>query len=91
MEKSPMRLTFIGVGDSALALIAIVIPSPAGATGASKNGVSVTTTGTQEHGGSYFSAISADGRFVAFESAASDLVPEDTNGSDDIFVTGPLS
>jgi Tol biopolymer transport system component len=31
-------------------------------------------------------AISADGRLVAFASAASDLVPGDTNGSTDVFV-----
>ena len=31
-------------------------------------------------------SISADGRFVAFASNASDLVPGDTNGADDVFV-----
>ena len=31
-------------------------------------------------------AISADGRFVAFDSAASNLVPGDTNGTNDVFV-----
>ena len=31
-------------------------------------------------------AISADGRYVAFSSDASDLVPGDTNHSDDVFV-----
>ncbi|HLL15727.1 MAG TPA: Calx-beta domain-containing protein [Pyrinomonadaceae bacterium] len=31
-------------------------------------------------------SISADGRYVAFQSAASDLVPNDTNGREDIFV-----
>ena len=30
--------------------------------------------------------ISADGRFVAFFSAASDLVANDTNGTNDVFV-----
>jgi hypothetical protein len=32
--------------------------------------------------------FSPNGRFVAFESAASNLVPGDTNGSRDIFVMG---
>jgi Tol biopolymer transport system component len=32
-------------------------------------------------------ALSADGRFVAFVSSASNLVPGDTNGVDDVFVT----
>ena len=31
-------------------------------------------------------AISPDGRFVAFASAAPDLVPGDTNGAQDVFV-----
>ncbi|MEY2853796.1 MAG: hypothetical protein RL030_928, partial [Pseudomonadota bacterium] len=31
-------------------------------------------------------AISADGRYVVFESAATDLVPGDTNGADDVFL-----
>jgi Tol biopolymer transport system component len=35
-------------------------------------------------------AISADGRFVAFGSAASNLVPADTNGAQDIFVRDRL-
>ena len=33
-----------------------------------------------------YPAISADGRFVAFESISSDLVPGDTNGLSDVFV-----
>ena len=32
------------------------------------------------------SSISADGRFVAFDSGATDLVSGDTNGEFDIFV-----
>jgi hypothetical protein len=31
-------------------------------------------------------AINADGRFVAFESLATNLVPDDTNGRMDAFV-----
>jgi len=49
--------------------------------------VSVASDGTQANGGSgYFPLISADGRYVAFESDASNLVPGDTNGTTDIFV-----
>ena len=36
-------------------------------------------------------AIRADGRFVAFSSLASDLVPGDTNGWRDIFVKDTLT
>jgi Tol biopolymer transport system component len=48
--------------------------------------VSVDSNGVQGNGGSYYPAISADGRFVAFQSDASNLVPGDTNGLTDIFV-----
>ena len=48
--------------------------------------VSVASDGAQANSYSYVSAISADGRFVAFESYASNLVPADTNGGYDIFV-----
>ncbi|MBW3662785.1 MAG: hypothetical protein KY469_06770 [Actinobacteria bacterium] len=39
-----------------------------------------------ERSGIYRAAISADGRFVAFWSNASNLVPDDTNGTWDLFV-----
>jgi Tol biopolymer transport system component len=47
---------------------------------------SVSNSGHQGNGNSGHSAASADGRFIAFESAASDLVEGDTNNADDIFV-----
>jgi Tol biopolymer transport system component len=48
--------------------------------------VSVATDGAQANGDSFVPSISADGRFVAFSSSASNLVPRDTNGSYDIFL-----
>jgi len=48
--------------------------------------VSVATGGGQSNGGSWYPAISADGRHVAFLSAATNLVAGDTNGTHDIFV-----
>ena len=49
--------------------------------------VSVATDGTQGNDISrLYPSISADGRYVAFESSASNLVPGDTNGSMDVFV-----
>jgi Tol biopolymer transport system component len=47
--------------------------------------VSVSTRGRQANGSSGFAAISADGRYVAFGSSASNLVARDTNGAADIF------
>lgn len=37
----------------------------------------------QANGRSLFGAISADGRYIAYRSEASNLVPDDSNGSDD--------
>ena len=48
--------------------------------------VSVGPGGVQGNEGSYLPSISADGRFVAFESDATNLVPGDTNGVADVFV-----
>jgi Tol biopolymer transport system component len=48
--------------------------------------VSVNTTGNSANGPSTGPSVSGDGRFVAFESLASDLVANDTNTAQDIFV-----
>jgi len=48
--------------------------------------MSVRSNGRQANGGSAFPAISADGRFVAFRSVATNLVDGDTNGHADVFV-----
>ncbi len=49
--------------------------------------LSTTSDGKQGNGASGFTslAISADGRFVAFDSDASSLVPGDTLGKTDVF------
>jgi Tol biopolymer transport system component len=48
--------------------------------------VSIADNGSEGSDRSYYAAISADGRFVAFTSLADDLVPGDTNGCIDVFV-----
>ncbi|MCC6178287.1 MAG: PD40 domain-containing protein [Chloroflexi bacterium] len=48
--------------------------------------VSVASSGSQANNMSDAPALSADGRFVAFTSSASNLVPGDTHGMADIFV-----
>src|SRR5205809_2220282 len=48
--------------------------------------VSVVSGGTEGNNASLGSALSADGRFVAFDSSATDLVAADTNGVSDVFV-----
>ena len=57
--------------------------------------ISVSGSGVQGDDGSYDPSISADGRYVAFTSAATTLITGDTNGCTDVFVrdltTGQLS
>lgn len=48
--------------------------------------VSVSTSGGPGNGESRNASISDDGRYVVFESDASNLVPHDTNGATDVFV-----
>src|SRR5262245_10660255 len=48
--------------------------------------VSVASNGSQANGPSFSPAVSMDGRFVAFHSDATNLVPGDTNGVRDVFV-----
>ncbi len=48
--------------------------------------ISVSSSERQGNGASSQAAVSADGRYVAFLSAATNLVRGDTNGEDDIFV-----
>jgi Tol biopolymer transport system component len=55
--------------------------------------VSIDGGGASGDDGSFFSTVSADGRVVAFESAATTLVGGDTNFSQDIFArdrSGPM-
>jgi Tol biopolymer transport system component len=57
-----------------------------GPVGVSTVRVSVDSAGVEVDDPSYFPSISADGRYVTFESISPDLVAGDTNGKVDIFV-----
>ena len=48
--------------------------------------ISVSSSGVQADDYSFMADISADGRYVVFESAATNLISGDTNGAMDIFV-----
>ncbi len=48
--------------------------------------ISVSSDGIQGDGVSWNGSISSDGRYVAFQSGATNLVPGDTNGTNDVFV-----
>jgi Tol biopolymer transport system component len=55
--------------------------------------VNVNSQGRQARGGRdllHSSRISGDGRFVVFESSASNLVRNDTNNAYDVFIRGPF-
>ena len=67
---------------AALALLSLLLPASAGQI----DRVSLSSTGTEANGESLFPDVSADGRCVVFLSAATNLVPDDTNGFWDIFL-----
>ena len=48
--------------------------------------VSVSSAGVQADTGAFGASTSADGRYVAYESRATSLVPGDANGARDVFV-----
>ena len=48
--------------------------------------VSVDSSGNQLSEGGFSPTISGDGRSVAFYTPSSDVVPDDTNGMNDVFV-----
>jgi Tol biopolymer transport system component len=52
--------------------------------------ISVGPAGAQANDGSLSPALSADGRFAGFYSAATNLVGSDLNGFADVFLRGPL-
>ncbi len=59
--------------------LATLVVGGVGASSGTTERISVASDGTQGNGTSFDSAISADGRYVAFASYASNLVPGDTN------------
>lgn len=59
---------------------------PATAGAASTSRISVSSTGAQVNASTGQAAISADGRYVVFQTEASNLVRGDTNGYPDLFL-----
>ncbi|MEU4689964.1 hypothetical protein [Actinoplanes sp. NPDC023714] len=80
------------IGSAVMALSIAVFGSvaataqPAGATGPRTERVSVGNHGQQAAGRSFMFALSGNGRYVAFDSSAANLVRGDTNGADDVFL-----
>jgi hypothetical protein len=81
------------IASGALALLgAMIIPAQAYQRPGATSQVSLSTGGAQGSGDSGFSrrgvAMTPDARYVAFQSLASNLVPGDTNRTDDIVTAG---
>jgi hypothetical protein len=69
--------------------VAVVLGMAVGVADAatpSTSRVSLSSTGTEGNSASYGGTVSADGRFVAFASNATNLVSGDANGSTDVFL-----
>src|SRR5438132_13627813 len=81
------RIASVGLLAGLLALLTATVATFAGPT----ERVSVDSAGNEADRYSASPAISADGRFVAFYSAATNLVPGDTNGAKDVFVRDRLT
>jgi Tol biopolymer transport system component len=73
-----------------LVVPASMAPTASAATGATSR-VSVATGGIQANNNSEKPAISADGRYIVFDSTASNLVVGDTNGDQDVFIRDQVS
>jgi len=80
-----VRLGKGAIGGACLGLALLVLPAAGAGPGATTR-VSVGAGNTQGDGRSFIPALSADGRYAAFYSDASNLVAGDTNGARDAFV-----
>ena len=83
------RRAAVGLG---VALLALAVAAPATTVAGAKTKLaSKRSDGTRASGGySENAAISGNGRYIAFESDATNLVKNDTNGVEDVFWRGPL-
>lgn len=73
-------------------IIAALLQAPRDASAQTLQRVNIASDGTPaNHGINGSPSINADGRFVAFDSFATNLVAGDTNGTDDVFVHDRLT
>jgi Tol biopolymer transport system component len=85
MRRLTMRRYGIAVLGCAITAL-MAISSTASASSPITRRASVDSNGGSANSGSVLPSISGDGRFVAFQSSASDLVDGDHNGVTDIYV-----
>ncbi|MPZ53256.1 MAG: hypothetical protein GEU79_11080 [Acidimicrobiia bacterium] len=82
-----MRLARIfGSGLGLVVAVLLVLGTTASADLGDTIRVSVDNNATEANRDSVFPSISADGRYVAYDSVASNLVADDTNNERDVFV-----
>ena len=74
----------VGGSRRALAMSGVLVLLTSGCAWMQR--VSVDSAGGQAAGGSFSASISGDGRYVAFQSDAANLVAGDTNDAGDVFV-----
>ncbi|MFI1989045.1 hypothetical protein [Actinoplanes sp. NPDC020271] len=84
MHTSLSTCAFVAAAGAATLLLT---SAPAAAAGSGSTiQVDVASDGTPANAAAFFADISADGRYVAFASNASNLVPGDVNNVTDVFV-----
>lgn len=82
-----VKRTRLGASSVLAALVLLcLLAGSGGAAAEDTTRVSVDGSGTQANSDSFGSYVSADGRYVAFNSDATNLVAGDTNGASDVFV-----
>lgn len=86
MSCAVWHRAFVRVGVPVGAALLLVGLAATSASAFTMERVSIASDGTEGDMSSTTSAISADGRFVAFVSGATNLVPDDTNFTLDVFV-----
>jgi WD40-like Beta Propeller Repeat len=79
------RVLAAALGVLIASAMALAVPGSAGVVAKTRR-MSLSSSGAQGNDSSFRASISADGRFVAFESRATNLVSGDTNGQQDVFV-----
>jgi hypothetical protein len=86
IQEFPMPRLRTAIGLALLAS-AVVLATPLAAAQCPAQRVSLSSTGGDPNGSSLSTVISPDGRWAAFSSTASNIVPGDTNGKRDVFLS----
>ncbi len=86
MHKNNLRIVHFTLFLILLGIMLVaVFPELAFAASGDVTRISVTDSGAQSNGFSDWATLSADGRYIAFNSDASNLVSGDTNGVSELF------